>query len=67
MVVIGELVIKVLERFNMSEAKPIISALPTNYKMNANQCPRSEKEKAKMRKVPYASAISSLMYAMVYA
>ena len=58
---------KILERFNMSEAKPIGFVLPTNCKLNAKQCPRGEKEKAKMSKVPHASAVISLMYAMVCA
>ena len=48
-------VTKILERFNMSEAKLVGSALRTNCKLNAKQCPRGEKEKAEMRKVPYAS------------
>ena len=34
-------------------------------KLNAQQYPRREKEKAEMRKVPYALAVGSLMYAMV--
>ena len=34
-------------------------------KLNVSKCPEGEKEKAKMRKVPYALAIGSLMYAMV--
>ena len=55
----------VLERFNMSKAKPIGFALPTNCKLNARQCPKGEKDKAEMRRVPYASAVGSLMYAMV--
>ena len=49
----------------MSEAKPDSSALPTNCKLNAKQCPRGEKEKAKMRKVPYASVVGSLMYVII--
>ena len=56
---------KILERFNMLEAKPIGSVLPTNCKLNAKKCSRGEKEKAEMRKVPYALAVGSLMYAMV--
>ena len=56
---------KVLERFNMSEAKPIESALPTNCKLNARQCLKGEKDKGEMRKVQYVSVFSSLMYAMV--
>ena len=39
--------------------------LQTNCKLNARQCPKREKDKVEMRQVPYASAISSLMYAMV--
>ena len=58
-------VTKILERFNMSEAKPVRFALPTNCKFNARQCPKGEKDKAEMRKVPYASTVGSLMYAMV--
>ena len=58
-------VTKILEKFNMSNAKPVGSVLPTNYRLHAKQCPRGEREKAEMRKVLYASAIGSLMYAMV--
>ena len=55
----------VLESFNMSTAKLVGSALPANWKLNARQCPRSEKDKVEMRRVSYASAASSLMYVMV--
>ena len=56
---------KILERFNMSESKPVGSTLPTNYKLNVKQCPKSEKEKAELKKIPYASVVGSLMYVMV--
>ena len=49
----------------MSEAKPVGSTLPTNCKLNAKQCPRGEKDKAKIRKVSYALVVGSLMYDMV--
>ena len=58
-------VMKVLQRFNMQDAKPIDSTLSTNYKLNANQCPKMKVEKAKINKIPYASTIGSLMYTMV--
>ena len=58
-------VAKFIERFNMSEAKPVGSALPTNCKLNTRQCLKGEKDKAEMRKVPYASVVYNLMYAMV--
>ena len=57
---------KVLERFNMSEAKLVGSALLTNSKINAKQCPRGGKDKAEMRKVLYASVVGSLMYVIVF-
>ena len=56
---------KVLERFNMINAKPVVSPLASQFKLSKEQCPSSEKEKQEMKKVPYASAIGSLMYAMV--
>ena len=55
---------KVLESFNMSKEKPVESALLANCKLNVRQCPKSEKDKAKMRKVSYTLTVGSLMYAM---
>ncbi|MCO5609030.1 hypothetical protein L7F22_063251 [Adiantum nelumboides] len=34
-------------------------------KLSKDDCPKSDAEKAKMAKVPYSSAVGSLMYAMV--
>lgn len=56
---------KVLERFNMKEAKFVIYMLAGHHKLNSKKCPTSKKEKEEMRKVPYQSAVGSLMYAMV--
>ncbi|KAL5863382.1 hypothetical protein ACOSQ3_000896 [Xanthoceras sorbifolium] len=56
---------KVLERFNMSKAKSVSSPLASHFKLNASQCPSSKEEKSEMSKVPYASVVGSLMYAMV--
>ena len=58
-------VAKFLERFNMSEAKSLGSVLPTNCKLNTRQCPKREKDKAEMRKVPYPLVVGGLMYVMV--
>ena len=49
----------------MSKAKLVGSMLSTNWRLNAKPCPRVEKEKADIRKVPYASVVGSLMYAMI--
>ena len=56
---------KIFERFSMSEANPVGFALSTNCKLNARKFPKGEKDKAEMRKVPYASVVGSLMYVMV--
>lgn len=56
---------KVLERFNMSKAKAVGSPLASHLKLSSEQCPKSEKEKLEMIKVPYSSAVGSLMYIMV--
>jgi hypothetical protein len=58
-------VTKVLQRFNMLEAKPVGSTLPTNCRLSGEQSPKTKTEKADMMKVSYASAVGSLMYAMV--
>ena len=49
----------------MSKAKAICSSLVGHFKLTIEQCPTSEKEKEEMSKVSYASAVGSLMYAMV--
>ena len=56
---------KVLERFNMSKAKAVCSPLAGHLKLSSKQCPISKKDMKEMSKVPYASAIGSLMYVMV--
>ncbi|KAL6335550.1 hypothetical protein AAG906_030679 [Vitis piasezkii] len=56
---------KVLDKFNMGKAKPVSSPLGSHLKLSSKQSPSSEKEKEEMRNVPYASAVGSLMYAMV--
>ena len=56
---------KVLERFNMDKAKPINCLLASHFKLSSSQCPISDEEKKEMQKIPYGSAVGSLMYAMV--
>jgi len=56
---------KVLHRFNMKDAKPVGTPLATHFKLSTELCPNNDKEKDEMRKIPYASAVGSLMYAMV--
>ncbi|RVX18554.1 Retrovirus-related Pol polyprotein from transposon TNT 1-94 [Vitis vinifera] len=46
-------------------AKPVSTPLGSHFKLSKEQSPKTEEEMDHMSKVPYASAISSLMYAMV--
>ena len=57
---------KVLARFNMSKAKVVSSPLASHFKLSSRHSPSTDKEKEDMRRVLYASAVGSLMYAMVY-
>lgn len=56
---------KVLKRFNMIDAKPVSTPLASHFRLSKEQSPKTKQEKDFMAKVPYASAIGSLMYAMV--
>ena len=57
--------LKVLERFNMAEAKPVTTLLAGDFKLSSKQCPQSLEEEKEMSIVPYASAVGSLMYVIV--
>ena len=56
---------RVLERFNMKEAKPVSSPLSNQFQLSRRLCPTNQEEKDKMAGIPYSSAVGSLMYAMV--
>ncbi|KAI3684762.1 hypothetical protein L6452_33988 [Arctium lappa] len=56
---------KILKRFNLDGAKTSSTPLPKHIKITNEDCPKDDKGKAEMSKVPYASAVGSLMYAMV--
>lgn len=58
-------ILKVLERFGMSKAKSVTTPLGAHFKLTRQMSPSSEKEADEMANVPYASAVGSLMYAMV--
>ena len=49
----------------MNEAKPMSTPLGSHFKLSKKQSPKIEEERDYMSKVPYASTIGSLMYAMV--
>ena len=61
----GSYIVKMLDRFNMTDAKPVKIPLASHFKLLKEQSPKDDDEWKRMARVPYASAISSLMYAMV--
>ena len=58
---------KVLSRFSIQDAKLVGSPFVSHFRLSKEQYPQTEEEQKHMEKVPYASAVSSLMYAMVCA
>ena len=56
---------RVLECFNMKNAKPVSIPLAGHMKLSKKMCPTAREEKENMAKVPYSSIVESLMYAMV--
>jgi hypothetical protein len=61
----GTYIKKILERFHMHNSKPIDTPMEKGCILSLDQCPKNDEEKNQMSKVPYASAIGSLMYAML--
>src|ERR1044072_5483685 len=55
----------VLKRFDMSRSKPVSTPLANHFKLSLENCPKTEAEQKTMSKIPYASAVGCLMYAMV--
>lgn len=55
----------ILTRFGMKHVKPVGIPLASHFKLSSSLCPSNEEEKKDMSHVPYASAVGSLMYAMV--
>ena len=49
----------------MDNAKPISTPLANHFRLSTSQCPKTDDEVNDMSKVPYASAVGWLMYAMV--
>ncbi|XP_040987831.1 secreted RxLR effector protein 161-like [Juglans microcarpa x Juglans regia] len=49
----------------MHNSKPIDTPIEKAYTLSLEHCPKNDEEKKGMTRVPYASAIRSLMYAML--
>ncbi|KAK7276201.1 hypothetical protein RIF29_17337 [Crotalaria pallida] len=55
----------ILKRFGMKDCKPGDTPIAKGDKFSLNQCPKNDFEMKEMEKIPYASAVGSLMYAQV--
>ena len=49
----------------MHESKLVKVPIPVGVNLSVEQCPKTQEEEEDMSRVPYASAVGSLMYAMV--
>ena len=56
---------KVVRKFYMELSRNVKVPLAGHFKLSAEQSPVTEEEKIKMTKIPYASAVGSLMYSMI--
>ena len=56
---------KVLKKFKMDQAKKGFLPVLQGVKLSQTQCPTTAEDREKMKDVPYASSIGSIMYAML--
>ena len=56
---------KVLKQFSMEQAKKGFLPMSHGIHLSKTQCPSTTNERDRMSRVPYASAIGSIMYAMI--
>lgn len=56
---------RMLERFNMQDAKPRSTPLPAGITLSASDSPTNPEESKDMKKIPYREALGSLMWLQV--
>jgi ATP-binding cassette subfamily B (MDR/TAP) protein 1 len=56
---------KVFHRFNMPDAKEFTTPIAPHSKLSSTQCPVTDEDIGYMSRLPYSSAVGSLMYAIV--
>jgi hypothetical protein len=56
---------KILNWFNMQDSKKDFLPMSHGITLSKKQCPTDLDEQERMRAIPYASAIGSIMYAMI--
>ena len=61
----GTYIDKVLKRFSMEESKKGFLPMRHGISLSKDMCPSTPQERERMNRIPYASAIGSIMYAMI--
>ncbi|GJW84275.1 retrovirus-related pol polyprotein from transposon TNT 1-94 [Tanacetum coccineum] len=56
---------KIISRFDMSSAKSVNTPSSANFRLSTTCAPQTQAEIEYMSRIPYASAVGSLMYVMV--
>ena len=56
---------KILKKFKMDQSKKGFLPVLQGVKLSDNQCPTTVEDSEKMKVIPYASAVGSIMYAML--
>ena len=56
---------KMLKRFNMESSKKGFLPMSHGVRLSKTQCPETADERSRMSMIPYASAVGSIMYAMI--
>jgi len=56
---------KVIRRFSMVDCKKGFLPMSHGISLSTSQCPTTHDQKERMSKIPYASAIGSVMYVMI--
>ena len=56
---------KILKKFKMDQSKKGFLPILQGVKLSQTQCPTTAENREKMKVIPYASAIGSIMYAML--
>ena len=60
-------IVKIVERFNMRDCKPMDTPVVKGHHLSTNMCPKEESEVQRMKRVSYLSVIESLMYTVLCA
>ena len=56
---------KVLTRFSIDNSKKGLLPFKNGFEFSKEQCPKTQEERSRMDGIPYASAVLSLIYAML--